>query len=296
MKGGIILKNVLPLLLFFISINVSAQDHRSSTAKSVVEDGIADEWVSSQIQYNSSTKLSYAITNDGSNLHLLIKSADQPTSSKILANSLRISINSRGNKKAKTSVTFPLLDRDALLRTRQFRASRDERPASSGANARNELLAEANNVKVEGFPRIPDGTFSVHLVNTYGIKAAARFDENKVLVYELSIPLSQMDISPVQAKAIACQIKINGSSDPADDPSRYSDTRRVPGGNGGIPTGGGGMIPGIGTRGIPGMGGTIRVGSNQRPQSRPVNNYERDKFNTKSAAFWVKYSLAKTKL
>jgi hypothetical protein len=295
MRGEMLLKTVLVVFWIFIAPIFSSAQEKPLVLKSATIDGIADEWANSQINYNSTTKLSYAITNDRTNLYILIKSADQPTNAKILANSLRISINAKGKKRVKTSLTFPLIERDALSRGRQFRASRDEKPTPPGSDIRNEVLSNATTMQLHGFSRIPDGTFSVDLINTYGIKAAAKFDGNKVLTYELSVPLSQLNISPGQAKAIAYQIKINGAADPSDDSSRYNDNRRVPGGNGGIPSGGG-MIPGISTRGIPGMGGTIRVGSAQRPSSRPIDNFKKDRFNTNSASFWVKYSLAKTKL
>ena len=290
-----LLKAVLLLFLILSAIiDTSGQERNLWPDRPVNIDGISDEWTRSLFKYNSSAKLSYSISNDRSNLYILIESADQPTNNKILANSIRVSINSKGKKKATTSLTFPILELDDLLKSRQFRGSRNDRPALDTRDLKNEAVSSANTIKVDGFPRIPDGTFSLHLMNTYGIKAAAHLDDRKVLTYELSVPLSQLDISPNQVKYIAYQIKINGSPDPINKSSTYPDNRRTPGGNGGIPTGG---IPGIGTGGLPGMGGTIRIGGRgQRPSSGTIPNPQNNKMSDKAVRFWVKYQLAKTKL
>lgn len=284
---------LLLILILTVIIDTSAQKRNLWPVRPVNIDGMSDEWTHSLLQYNSAAKLSYSIANDRSNLYILIESADQPTNNRILANSIRISINPKGKKKAKTSLTFPIVDLDDLLKNRQFRGSRNDKPVVDGRDFKNEAVSNANTIKVDGFPRIPDGIFSLHLMNTYGIKAAAHLDDRKILTYELSVPLSQLNISLNQVKYIAYQIKINGSPDPLKS-SGYPDNGRTPGGNGGIPTGG---IPGIGLGGLPGMGGTIRIGGRgQRPSSRTVPNPQNNKVNDRAVRFWVKYQLAKTKL
>ncbi|HCN84197.1 MAG TPA: hypothetical protein DIT07_11350 [Sphingobacteriaceae bacterium] len=292
-----LLKAVLPLVLILIAnICASAQERNLWPVKPVNIDGVSDEWTHSLFKYNSAAKLSYSIANDRSNLYILIESADQPTNANILANSIRVSINPKGKKKATTSLTFPVIEWGDLVKSRQFRAGRDVKPALTGQNLQNEAFSNANTIKINGFPRIPNGTFSLHLMNTYGIKAAARIDDKKILTYELSIPLSQLNISPNQVKYIANQIKINGSPDPlSNSSSQYPGGGRTPGGNVGIPTGGG--FPGIGVQGgLSGMGGTIRIGRGQNPSPRAISNRENDRMNSKSVRFWVKYQLAKTKL
>jgi hypothetical protein len=302
---------LLLLLIVIANINIFAQEKNLWPVRAVIINGISDEWPHPIANYNKDTKLHFAVANDATNLYILIESADQPTNAKILANSITVSINPKGKKKVLTSLTFPIIERQEFFNRPPFRANKDEKPGTIGSdNPQIDILSKANTIKINGFYKIPDGTFSSDLVSAYGIRTSAKFDKNRVFIYEMSIPLSKLNISLNQRKAVAYNVKINGSSNFSNDfsESGYPGVSRRPGSGGGVPTGGRipttGGIPGLGvpTRGripttgrIPNIngGGTAgrmpRGGSGQRPSSDNSKRF-------KAVDFWVKYRLAKTKL
>jgi hypothetical protein len=294
-----LVNSALFFLVALVSIQTYAQEKNFWATKSITIDGVSDEWVHNLTKYNDKTKLTYAIANDATNLYILIESADLPTSAKVLSNSITMSINSAGKKRKLTSITFPIIGKNDLFNSGQtFTASRNQDPLlPNSINVQNDLLSRSTDIKINGFYKIPDGTFSADLVNTYGIKAAAKFNQNKILVYEVSIPLSRLNISLKQKKPVAYNIKINGSSN-YNLSSENPYNGRMPGGGGGtvgrgIPGIGGGGTIGVDGR-IPGIGGTIHIGGRQRPPANRTNNTER-RMDIKPVDFWVKYHLAKTK-
>lgn len=292
----------LTLLLFMVITGRQASAQTDNTGiivwadRPVIVDGTSGEWRHPVMNYNKETKLAYAVSNDKSYLYVLIESADQHTSAQILANSITFSINAKGKKKKTSSITFPVFDRDNSIRNEQFAGNgRVGRPAPPRTDStQNRLLANENTITLDGFSTAPEGTIALALANTYGIKAASAFDRNKVYVYELAVPLSELGLSPTQKKAVAYNIRINGS-DNSYDPYNMANrgAGNIPGG-GTMPRVGGGII-GIGQGGMPRLGGTIQIGGGRRnPQGNGTGNTRRQPVaDTKPVDFWAKSKLAR---
>jgi hypothetical protein len=293
------LVNSIALFLFILIITNYgyAQEKNLWLSSPVNINGIADEWAQNHINYNTKTKLNYVIANDRYNLYILIKSADQPTNARILTNGITVSINPNGHKKEKTAITFPLIEDEMFVR--QPLADRNGRPPVSKNTP--DILSKASTIKISGFYKIPDGTFSLDLVNSYGIKAGSKIDHNKVFVYELSIPLSRLNISITKNRPVAYNIRINGSSAPANTRSNIYGGATRPGDRGKIPVTGGIPDPGFpglggfGPRMRPGTGGTIYDRPGQRTSSGRTRNPIKYDAKTEPVDFWVKSHLAKTK-
>jgi hypothetical protein len=295
----------LTVLLFILISSPSVYPQGSNLRLSgrVTVNGISDEWDHNLVHYNRETKLNYAIANDAYNLYILIESADQPTTARILENSVTVSINSKGRKKEVTSLSFPIIEREEFVRNRApFTAARNQGQVQPNSfNKENDILSTANTIQISGFYKIPDGIFSLDLVNTYGIKAASKVDQKKVLVYELSIPLSRLNVSVSQKRPVAYNIKINGSS--RNNFSAPDIATRGTRGTGRIPVTGG--IPQPGFPGIDGgMNPYPRIGNGGTINLRPGpgitrgnrGNFSDYNIEMKAVDFWVKYHLAKTKL
>jgi hypothetical protein len=169
--------------------------------KSIVADGLLDDWQDTLTLYNETTKLRYSLSNDDKNIYLALKSGSREELSRILINGISFSANIENIKKESPTVTFPVLDR-----TRGKNTNPTEEPEME--ERQKMTLARIKDIKVSGFKEIVNGGIS--LQNTYGIKAAAAFDTHNNLVQEIVIPLSLLNIQPGSTDVITYRIKVNG--------------------------------------------------------------------------------------
>lgn len=181
-------------------------------------DGKLDEFSDSLANYDKGSKLNYAFAHDANNLYVFVKASGQQEQSKIMAAGISVSVNYRGKKKETSTVTFPVVDRAAMMsemrnrggQGRESGEARTERTPEQRAAMRMEMrkkmLNQYKEIKVNGLA----GTNmeSVSIYNTYGLKTGINFDAQNNLIYELAIPLKLVNVN--LDNEIAINIKLNG--------------------------------------------------------------------------------------
>ncbi len=215
------LQATLTLLLIFATIFTQAQKINNIQTISLLApekvkiDGKFNEWNDTFQAYNKTTKIWYTLSNDDKNLYLVVKSTDAINNTKILGGGVTITINTAGKKKEENaySVTFPILSRANMRGMRRPRGAdqntiQDSASLAEAAAARKLVISSIKEISVIGFKDITDTLISIY--NEYGIKAAANYDQNANLLFELAIPLKLMNISIDNPKEFAYNLKING--------------------------------------------------------------------------------------
>ncbi|MEO6523692.1 MAG: hypothetical protein ABIN91_18555 [Mucilaginibacter sp.] len=299
-RALLLIKTALPIL-FIIGLSVSAQAQKLNTVQAgslaaptkVKIDGKLDEWGPDFQAYNKTTKLFYILSNDAKNLYLVVRSTDLQNSTKIMGGGVTITINTADKKKEENaySVRFPIVSRANLRGIRRPRGASattvmDSASMAEAAAARKQAIAAIKEISVLGFKDITDTLISIY--NIYGIKAAAGYDEQANLQFELSIPLSLLNLSADNPKEFAYNITVNGL-DFSRNNNGGNNRNAGGGGFGGGGNGGGGN--GGGRNGGGGRFGGGGNGGNRGGFSGGGNDAMNELLSPTD--FWGKYTLAK---
>ncbi|WP_406827138.1 hypothetical protein [Pedobacter sp. KACC 23697] len=268
---------LIPLLISGSFLYAQEVEENIRMVKPFKADGIPNEWNEPLNQYNDATKLAFALANDDKNLYIIIESLDPQTTFSVLRGGITLNINTEGKKKDGMKLTFPLMERPPMPK------DGEAHHALSSDQEMHDFAATNKSIRVSGFKNIADGELPA--INQDGIETGMSIHPNRDLIYELSIPLAQLQVGLDLKKTIVYNIKIN-------EPGKSGFKREASpeGGNrsGGRSGGRGGLgAGGMGTGGRGGMGGGGRMGGGGQ---RPMPGAE---YSTKSADFWIKYKLAK---
>jgi hypothetical protein len=230
-------------------------------------DGKISDWGDSLKIYNDGTRLWFNIANDAQNLYIAVKCNDSTELMRLVAGGISFSANAEGKKKAETIVTFPMIDRNAMRTQMQRPQGAPQQNGQRGGmnmqTMRKNLLAQMKEIRVEGFKDIVDGSISIY--NTYGIKAAAAFNEKNQFICEIAVPLALMNLSANSTEPVSFNIKVNGLEMPVNQ--------------------GGGPGFGGGDRGF--SGGTPGGYSGARPGGVDMSRI------FTSSEIWIKQTMAK---
>lgn len=282
-----LIKISLPIILLICSFAASAQETESNIRmlKPFKADGISNEWNEPLNEFNSATKLAFALANDDQNLYIVIESLDPETTMKVLSGGITLNINTDGKKKTGIELTFPLRESPLIPTEVLTDKEKDYAMHADGKHEPHELTNEKimeQGIKVNGFKNIADGVIAVE--NNYGIQTGMSVKPNRDLIYELAIPLSQLKVDLNLKKPIAYNIKLNSFKRGIRKHEGISGTGEHRKG-GGMSSGGMG-----GSRG--GMGGAGgRMGGNSRGGQRPVGT---EGASDQKSDFWIKYLLVKS--
>lgn len=266
--------------VFAITCNVNAQEVEDNVrmVKPFKADGISNEWNEPLNEYNDATKLAFALANDDKNLYIVIESLDPQTTFSVLRGGITLNINTEGKKKKGMNLIFPLTD--GPMNTENHDQAKEEMSYASGKGTLPSADGSIHkSVKVLGFKNIPDGNLPSD--NTFGIETGMSINSNRDLIYELSIPLAQLQVDLDAKKPLMYNIKINS---PAKSNFKRPDKPEGGGRSGGM--GRGGMGGGRG-----GAGGGRSGGMGGRGGERPAGNVNPE---SKSADFWIKFKLVKS--
>lgn len=282
MNFKILSLSVFSIMLVGFSVKAQEVEENIRMVKPFKADGLSNEWNEPLNQYNDATKLAFALANDDRNLYIIIESLDPQTTFSVLRGGITLNINTEGKKKDGMKLTFPLMERPPM--PKEGEEHREYAPVSPDKdNEMHDPAAMNKGIRVSGFKNIPDGELPA--INQDGIETGMSIHPNRDLIYELSIPLAQLQVGLDLKKPLVYNIKINEPNKSGfkreGRPEGAGGGKGRSGGRGGM--GGGGM--GGGGRG--GMGGGGRMGGGgQRPQ-------EGGESGSKSADFWIKYKLVK---
>lgn len=284
------LKTILSLVLFssiscLSSTSLYAQktdpdaDVNLWVQQPIKVDGVSDEWHEPLNNYNTATKLAFALANDQQNLYIIIESLDEVTTGKLMSGGLTLDINTAGKKKDGIKLNFLGMNQPPAPHEQNDTLSHPD----TGTNEFEH--GGVHTIQVSGFKNIPDG--SLAMPNKDGISVAAAFNKQRDYICELAIPLNQLGLKGNETKAVAYNIKINSGVE--------HHHRETPAGEG---SGGGGHGMSGGKGG--GMGGGMRggggggrhgggMGGGKGARSSAGGNDQL----TAAADFWIKYELAK---
>ncbi|PWS30057.1 hypothetical protein [Pedobacter paludis] len=244
-------------------------------------DGISSEWNEPLNEYNTDTKLAFALANDDKNLYIVIESLDPQTTFSVLRGGITLNINTEGKKKTGINLVFPLMERPPMPKDGESpKKELTKMPSEKRGELPHDFTGMNKTIRVSGFKNISDG--DLPLENNYGIEAGMTIKPNRDLIYEISIPLAQLQVDPEMKKPLVYNIKINSPEKSNFKREGGAEGGGKPGGRGGMGGGHGGGMGGGGKM-AGGMGGG-RGG--QRPPEGSGNE-------SKSSDFWIKFKLAK---
>ncbi len=247
-------------LAFFSRHAIAQKDNKAYMQKAPTAariDGELKEWGDSLAYYDSKTKMNYTIANDDTDMYVIARVTDPQMKRKIMAGGITISVNPEGKKHKTYSMTYPVPDASAML---MARANNEE----NAEEMYKPSLLQTTSIKVAGFKDVESEVITT--ANTYGFKAAVKFDDKHTLVYETAIPLKMLDIKPGKNAEFAINIQVNGIQRP-EKKNNGSGMEGMGGGRGGGMGGGGMGGMGGGGRGGRG-GGRGGAGGQQGEQTR----------------------------
>lgn len=194
----------------------------------------------SLMQPDPKTGISWLLANDGNNLFIFLKANDKSIQNRILMHGIAIIVNAKGKRKTKSSLTFPVIDQEALMaQMNALRNSGSTLASDEFENIQKERLSQFNEIKVDGLKKIANGDIPVS--NQYGIEAKLLFDSTGELLYEMTIPFQYVNLNSSLKNDIAVNIKIN-SFDFKNSQGNYSGSAGSwNGGRGGMGRSGGGF-------------------------------------------------------
>jgi len=280
MNFKILSLSVFSIMLVGFSVKAQEVEENIRMVKSFKADGVSNEWNEPLNQYNDATKLAFALANDDKNLYIIIESLDPQTTFSVLRGGITLNINTEGKKKDGMKLTFPLMERPPM--PKEGEEHREHTPLSPDGTTPDPVMMNKS-IRVFGFKNIADGELPA--MNQDGIETGMSIHPNRDLIYELSIPLAQLQVGLDLKRPLVYNIKIN-----EPNKSGFKREARPEGANGGKGRSGGrgGMRGGgMGGGGRGGMGGGRMGGGGQRPP-------EGGESAAKSSDFWIKYKLVKT--
>lgn len=244
-------------------------------------DGISNEWNEPLNEYNTDTKLAFALANDDQNLYVVIESLDPQTTFSVLRGGITLNINTEGKKKTGINLVFPLMERPPLPKDVDLPKDKLTKiPLEKNGEMPRDFVGMNKTIRVSGFKNISDGDLPIE--NNFGIQAGMTIKPNRDLIYEISIPLAQLQVDPSIKKPLIYNIKINSPSKSSFKRADESEGGGRSGGRGGMSGGHGGGMGGGGKM-TGGMGGGR--GGQRPPESGGLDS--------KSSNFWIKFRLAK---
>jgi hypothetical protein len=230
-------------------------------------DGDLKDWGDSLRYLNADKHIDFSLANDKDNLYMAIRINDYSEQIMTLNAGLTLSIDTRGGKKERFSITFPVGEQGGLT---GFGIPKKGN-ADSVKEDRDELiearLTKLRGIKVVGFTDI-EGT-QITTSNTYGIQTAIDYDKDGYLVLEAAVPLKFFHADDLLKNEWAFNFKINAISSPSQNNGDADQGNG--GGRGGRGAGGGGR----GGRGG-GRGGQHNgQQANRSEMSKPIDFWEK---------------------
>lgn len=160
-------------------------------------------------QPDAKTGISWLLANDENSLFIFLKANDKRIQNSILIHGITIIVNAKGKKKTKSSLTFPVIDQEALMAQMNALRNSDSTLANNEfENIQKERLSQFNEIKVDGLKKIDNG--DIPLSNQYGMEAKILYDSAGNLLYEMTIPFQYVNLSSSLKNDIAVNIKMNG--------------------------------------------------------------------------------------
>jgi len=235
-------------LMTWVSITL-AGNHPDKDKKypSVYKDGIvvngnSPEWENALFSFNKQAQANYAIVNDTAAFYICVRIADESEQMKVLRNGMEVRFNSKGKKKAESTILFPVGGRPEVAGRLNAGDRRDRKTMHLM------FLLQMQDMELSGFKSGINGFQSIKSGRS-GILAAVNWDSANVMVYEAKIPFSVFTADIRAAAPLAVGIVVKGAVKPKSTDDKQGTGAGMPDGRGQDHSGG--MRPG-GGRGMEG--------------------------------------------
>ena len=267
------------LIPFYLLISCSsskvpvASEHEVSlqpTFSEITIDGRSDDWQNVPHDFSEGSTVEFSVANNASHLFILMKAPSVQEQRKILEGGMDVWISADGKKDKKTGITYPvkgeLSDQDPSI-TGTGQLTVKERHL--------QMAAQVISMQRYGFIPVYNSVQSIRQ-NT-GFKASIGWDENDVMIYELTVPFNAFT-TDIRNKQIKVGFNIHG----IDRPKNSDQSKNT------AFTEGHGSSMGGGRRG----GGNF--GNRRDPGQKAANNrYNQREKMFATETFWANYQVAK---
>ncbi len=246
------MRYILILVFALISFSSSAQSDIISSdfcMEAKIIDGATNDWVA-PMQYNDN-KISYSVSNDNENLYLVIQTISQSVQQKIMRSGMTVSFSSKSPKKKNVHVYFPL-KADAVSNTERLRPDPEGNNSITDQRAymRDHILEQFTEMKVKGIKSIKG---KIPVLNDYGVLAAINWEGEKLLTYEIQLPIKELFITDPLKDQDPVELELKILVSPLPQPDNAGAGNMSSGSGGGRRGGGrsmsGGGAPPSGMRG-----------------------------------------------
>ncbi len=224
MKSILFTKSILTITAFlFTTFSISAQklpnkQEVSLRAPAIIKiDGNPDELNNIFAAHNQATGLSYSLANDDKRLYLILQAADPDDINRIVRGGITFTVKNKLDKNTQgISITYPVKRGNQYI-TFRLRAGKgyvmDTSPNAADSTMRANNKRLENNFKLISVTGVP-GLDTLSIYNEQEIKAAGKFDINKVYTVEMSFPLKYLNSKIDELNQFTYQIRVNGSIPP----------------------------------------------------------------------------------
>jgi len=184
-------------------------------------DGKPKEWLGAFQAYNPKTELYYTISNDNTNLYLIVQARTIDVIQKVLYGGISFTVSTSGIKTDSNNVeiTFPaytkgysswMVNLEDLKEVRK-NIGVNKKVVDSFVNLRNSQIdSKLKLIGVSGVKLTNDSLLSVY--NEEGINVKSKFSSNVAYTYELAFPLKLLANNGINLNKFSYKIRVNGAS------------------------------------------------------------------------------------
>lgn len=232
------------LLLIVVGCSPKVYTSLSYQTKSVIVDGLSNEWSNPLRYYDQASKLSYDLTNDAENLYVVFSTKERSTIRKVMRKGLKFSIDTAlGKGKYPMQFTFPYRNpndfnpffedgfgRNDSMPHRHFNDSTARRNPNDTTRHHRRMTADGKpwqpmlKVLVKGINTKVDADSLLSIPNRYGIEVAVRRDSQMVFC-ELKIPFNMIYRNQITAsdttKPLFFQVNLEAIEENGQRPPRH---------------------------------------------------------------------------
>ncbi len=164
--------------------------------------------------HNPATGLSYSLTNDDKRIYLILQAPNPDEINRVIMGGITFTVKNKLDKNAVgVSITYPVKNGKniSFVLTPRRGQVLDTSPngLDSTMKANNKRLDDAFKlIKVTGISDLD----TISIYNQEEIRAAGRFDVNKLYTVEMSVPLKYLSNEIGQTNKFTYQIRVNGSA------------------------------------------------------------------------------------
>ena len=214
--------------------------------------GKTNEWEHAYGGFNSNIFAFYTISNDDDYLYLVVHSANQVITKKILSGGIVFTINTKKKSTdGAASITYPVLGteefenivlKNSALHSLRQAGDKDDEKTKAGILRINDSISREMDKKnlasfkvigLTGIPQVPERFISIY--NDFGIEVGRQLLDSRTYNYELRIPLKYLGLSTFDEAPLFYNIKLPGTAiNKGLPPLQLNGTTRPPLGEGGV--------------------------------------------------------------